>query len=461
MAPAGRDAGMESMEDRRMDGWGIGLAAPPLLQGPPRTLTTLSIIIPVSEASSMALRTTIDSVTAQSSPDWELCIVDDASASDLGSQVRALASRDRRVRVARRTRPGGTAEASNDALAVSSGDFVAVVEPGDLLVKGTVEAVRRTLDDHPEADFCYRDEAKITPSGRLLNAFYKPDWSPERMRSQLYTGRLSAIRRTLALQLGGYRPAFDACLDRELGLRVSENTRNIVHIAEVLYLRRVDEAPDPAEPDAATLDSRRRAIAEQCDRVGIEGVVEAIPSIGSFRVRRRLHDAPDVSIVIPTRGSASGIQGVRRSHVLHALSSVIERSTYPSFGILLVADRETPSAVIDGIVDLCGGRLRLEWFDGPFNFSTKCNAGVAASSGDVVILVNDDVDVLTPDWIETLTGFVQEPDCGLAGCKLLTAFETLQHGGVVWTPGAIVHAYATYPSDERGMADLVRIARAA
>src|SRR5260370_8014977 len=127
MAPAGRDAGMESMEDRRMDGWGIGLAAPPLLQGPPRTLTTLSIIIPVSEASSMALRTTIDSVTAQSSPDWELCIVDDASASDLGSQGRALASRDRRVRAARRTRPGATAQPSNTALPLSPADFSTVL----------------------------------------------------------------------------------------------------------------------------------------------------------------------------------------------------------------------------------------------------------------------------------------------------------------------------------------------
>jgi len=308
-------------------------------------------------------------------------------------------------------------------------------------------------------DYCYTDEAGLTSDGRLTKPSYKPDWSPERMRAQFYTGRLSALRRSLVSELGGFRSEFDGCYERELSLRVSENTNDIVHLAEVLYLRRIEEGADTSATDLDSSESGRRALEQHCDRVGIDAVVEPLTSGGSYRVRRRLRSRPLVSIIIPTRGSASVIQRQRRIHVLHAASSILERSTYTNVELVVVADRETPSTVIDKLEAQCGDRLRIRWWDGPFNFSAKVNVGVAASSGTVVLLLNDDVEVLTSDWIETLIGFVDEPDCGLVGCKLLTAFETLQHGGHVYDKGQIVHAYHNYPGDERGMGDLLVVDR--
>jgi GT2 family glycosyltransferase len=244
-------------------------------------------------------------------------------------------------------------------------------------------------------------------------------------------------------------------------LRVSERTDRIHHIAEVLYLWRmlVGSAAGDAQAKPWAFDAGRRAVQEHCDRVGIDAVVEMLAQPGSYRVRRRVRGEPIVSIVIPTRGSSARVQGVPRVHVLHAVTSVLERSTYANYELVVVADRETPDAVIVELERLCGDRLRVVWFDGAFNFSAKVNAGVASSAGDVVVLLNDDIEVLTPDWIETMVALAQEPDCGLVGCKLLFADGTLQHAGHVYRGGNMTHAYLGYPGDEPGMANLLQLER--
>jgi GT2 family glycosyltransferase len=373
--------------------------------------------------------------------------------------LRDVAATDGRILVQHRDHRGGPATAANDALEAADGELVAVVEPGDVLVKGAVAALQRTLAEYPEADYCYSDEVGLSSDGRLTGPFYKPDWSPERMRAQLFTGRLGAMRRTLVTQLGGFRSEFDACYDQELSLRLSENTNEIVHIAEVLYLRRIDEGALASPSEREVSESECRAIQRHCDRVGIDAVVEPLTSAGNYRVRRRLRSRPHVSIIIPTHGSTSVIQRQHRVHVLHAVSSILDRSLYTNVEIIVVPDRATPTTVVEKLEARCGERLRIEWWDGPFNFSAKVNAGVAVSSGSVALLLNDDVEVLTPDWIETLVGFIDEPDCGLVGCKLLTAYETLQHGGHVYADGEMLHAYANYSSEERGMEDLLIVDR--
>jgi O-antigen biosynthesis protein len=424
-------------------------------------LITVSVITPVDAASSPALlQSTINALRKQTCPDWQMCVADDASASaDVRSLLREVAAVDSRVLLQHRDSGVGPAKLANDALEAAGGELVAVVEPGDVLVREAVAALQRVIAEHPEVDYCYSDEVGLLPDGRLTEPFYKPDWSPERMRAQFFTGRLCAMRRTLVSGLGGFRSEFDGCYDRELSLRVSENTNNIVHLAEILYLRLIDEGLHTSGSDLDASESGRRAIQHHCDRVGIDAVVEPLATVGNYRVRRRLRSRPLVSIIIPTRGSASVIQRQHRVHLLHAVSSILERSTYTNIEVVVVPDRATPKTVVEELECRCGDRLRIEWWDGPFNFSAKVNVGVAASSGSVVLLLNDDVEVLTPDWIETLVGFVDEPDCGLVGCKLLTAFETLQHGGHVYADGEMRHTYANYPSDERGMGDLLVVDR--
>jgi glycosyltransferase involved in cell wall biosynthesis len=448
------------MEDRWRNRETVANLAGFLLEVRNPILITVSVITPVDAASSPELlQSTIDSLTKQTCPEWQLCVVADGSASaEVRGVMREAASADRRVLVQHRDGGGGPAKSANRALDSAGGDFVAVVDPGDVLVKGTVAALQRTLAENPEMDYCYSDEVGLSSDGCFTKPSYKPDWSPERMRAQFYTGRLSALRRTLVSELGGFRSEFDGCYDRELSLRASENTDDIVHLAEVLYFRRIEGGVDTRVSDPDANESGRRAIEQHCDRVGIDAAVEQLP-FGNYRVRRRLPSRPLVSIVIPTRGSAAVVQREPRVHVLHAVSSILERSTYTNVEFVIVPDRETPWTVVEQLEVLCGDRLRIKAWDGPFNFSAKVNVGVAASSGTVALLLNDDVEVLTPDWIETLVGFIDEPDCGVVGCKLLTAFDTLQHGGHVYDKGRMAHAYGNYRGDERGMGDLLVVDR--
>jgi GT2 family glycosyltransferase len=424
-------------------------------------VTTLSLVAYVDAACTPELlQSTLDALTNQTCREWQLCVAPDASASrDVRALLDNASSDDPRVRVVRGDSTGGPSTATNDALSAATGDFVAVIDPGDRLVSGALAALQRTASDHPEMDYCYSDETGLLPTGRLTRPFYKPDWSPERMRAQFFTGRLSAMKRTLVAEAGGFRPDFGGYYERELSLRVSEGAKAIVHIPEVLYLRLTERPDGSSAGELDTNDSGRRAIEQHCDRVGIDAVVEPLDSAGNYRVHRRLRSQPLVSIVVPTRGSAAVVQREHRVHLLHAVSSILERSSYPRFEIVVVPDRETPNAVLENLEELCGSRLRLEWWDGPFNFSAKINAGVAASTGTVALLLNDDVEVLTPDWIETLVGFVDEPDCGLAGCKLVTAVETLQHGGHLYAAGEMLHIYADYPLDEKGMGDMLLVDR--
>jgi glycosyltransferase involved in cell wall biosynthesis len=420
---------------------------------------TFSIITPVYEPPPHVLTATIDSVLAQRYPNWELCLVDDASPSDdVWPTLERYAAIDPRIKLARRGENGGIARASNDALALATGEFVAFLDHDDVLVPDALNVFAREFAAHAPVDFAYSDEAKLLPDGRLACPFYKPDWSPERMRSQMFTGHLGVMRRSVVAGLGGFRPEFDGAQDYDLVLRVTERTDRILHVAEALYLWR--ESPGSAALDSgvkpSAIEAGRRAVQEHCERVGIDALVEMLPEQpGCYRVRRRLRAEPLVSIVIPTRGSAARVHGEAWVQVLHAVSSVLGRSSYTRIEFVVVADRETPSAVVGELQRLGGERLRLLWTDGPFNFSAKMNAGVAVCSGEVVVLLNDDVEVLTPDWIEVLTGLVQDADGGLAGAKLLFGDGTLQHGGHVYFGGSMGHAYAHYPGDEEGMARML------
>lgn len=429
---------------------------------PEPAVPTFSIITPVHDPPVDALRAMIASVVDQPFRDWELCLVDDASTDP---QVRAVldeaAAADPRVRVHHRTENGGISRASNDGLAMATGEFVAFLDHDDVFVADTLTVVARALRDQAPVDFAYTDEAKLFPDGTRGMPFYKPDWSPERMRSQMYTGHLAVVRRTLVEEVGGFRPELDGAQDYDLVLRCTERTDRIVHVPEMLYLWRVvpDSTAGDTEAKPWAFDAGRRAVQEHCDRVGIDATVEALPRAGCHRVRRRVRGRPLVSIVIPTRGSTSRVDGLARVHIEHALRSVVERSTYEHVEYVVVADRVTPPDVVAALESCCGDRLRLVWFDGPFNFSSKINAGVLDSSGDVVIMLNDDVEVVTPDWIETLVALVQEPDCGMAGAKLLFADGTLQHAGHVYPGGNMTHIYLGYPEDEPGVEHMLHIER--
>jgi O-antigen biosynthesis protein len=416
-----------------------------------------SFIIPVFDPAEDVLRACIDSILVQDYPNLELCIVDDASPSPHVRKVlEDAAQQDSRVHVNYRSTNGGIVAASNDALAMAGGDFIALVDHDDLVEPRALGVINHHIEfsGGDEVDYLYTDEDQLTPDGRFINTFYKPDWSPERFRSQMYTCHLSVIRRSLAIAVGGFRAGFEGSQDYDLILRVTEQARRILHVPEVLYHWRIlpTSTANNAEAKPYAYDAGVRAI-------GLDAVVKKLALPGTHRVKRTVAGEPTVSIIMPTGGTKRRVWGRERVLVTAAVRSVLEKSTYTNLEFVIVADRTTPASTIDDLHSLLGDRLQLVWFDGPFHFSRKTNLGAAHATGEYLLLMNDDMEVITPDWLETMLGLAQDSTVGIVGSKLLFADGTLQHAGHFYGDSRPHHTFFKYPATEPGPSCMLQIER--
>jgi glycosyltransferase involved in cell wall biosynthesis len=405
-------------------------------------LPLFSIVTPVYNTPLDVLQACIDSVRAQDCAEWELIVADDASPDPrVGELLAAAAANDDRVRVIERASNGGIVEATNSALAAARGEFVAFLDHDDLLAPHALSAMLGAIKREPSADLLYSDEDKIGPGGRLYDLFRKPDWSPIRLTSHMYVGHLSVMRRQLVEDVGRLRKEFEGSQDYDLALRVSEVSRQVVHVPEVLYhWRALDTSvasSGAVKPYAFA--AARRALAAHCERTGVRGRVEQIWPGGIYRTHREIENAPLVSIIIPTRGAAAVIEGRFRTLVTGAVRSITTHSTYDNYEVVVVADAPTPREVIEDLDKLLGPRLRLVPFERPFNFADKINCGALAAAGEYLLLLNDDVEVISPDWIEALLGPAQRPGVGMTGAMLFFADHSIQHAGHVYSQGRMEH----------------------
>ncbi|WP_436699352.1 glycosyltransferase family 2 protein [Nocardioides sp. BYT-33-1] len=411
-----------------------------------------SVVTPVFDPPPAVLRAAIESVLAQTFDDWELVLVDDASTDpEVLRILREHAARDARVTVVERSANGHIVAATNDGIAVARGTFLAFLDHDDLLAPDALALNARRIAEHDDIDFLYSDEDRIREDGRFSDAFHKPDWSPERLRSQNYCNHLSVLRASLVRELGGLREGFEGSQDHDLVLRVTERARRIVHIPKVLYHWRI--LPGSAAGDGSAkpyaLDAGRRAVQEHLGRVGIAGTVEVVGP-GRYRTRRLLPRERRVSIVIPTRGSASLVWGRRRTLVTRAVRSALAGTRHADLEVVVVYDTDTPEAVLAELDQIAGDRLVLVPYDEPFNYSHKVNLGVLASTGDRLVILNDDVEVRSELWLEELLAPLEQPDVGLTGARLLYSSTAIQHVGLAYSHGRYVHPFKKSPGDVLG-----------
>ncbi|HEX9967904.1 MAG TPA: glycosyltransferase [Solirubrobacterales bacterium] len=422
-----------------------------------------SILTPVHETPAPVLRKMMRSVRRQSFDAWELCLVDDGSRQPHVRQIlAAAAAADPRVRVVHREENGGIVAASNDALALARGEFVALLDHDDELHPDALALVANALGAEPEADYVYTDEDKIDLRGHHFAPFFKPDWSPERMRCQMYTCHLSVLRRSLVEEVGGFDEEFQGSQDWDLVLRVTERARRVVHVPRVLYHWRVLETSAAAAAEAKpwAFEAGARAVQAHCDRIGMGAEVEQdAGDPGVLHLRPRLEDEPKVSIVIPTAGQTRDVRFEPTVLVVHCVRSIVERSTYGNYEIVVVADEGIDEAVLEQLREIAGERLRVVWFEGEFDFSRKVNLGAIESDGEHLLLLNDDIEVTTPEWLERLVMYSRREGVGAVGAKLLWGDGRLQHVGLNFDHGLPGHLYHGFAGDFRGYMNSVLIAR--
>jgi O-antigen biosynthesis protein len=416
-----------------------------------------SIVTPVHDPPEPVLRAMLASVRAQAFGDWEHCLVDDGSTAP---HVRAVldeaAAADPRLRVRHRAANGGIVAASNDALALATGEFVVLLDNDDELHPDALRRADEALAATPEADVLYTDEDRIDEAGRHASPFFKPDWSPERLRTQMYTGHMSVLRTALVREVGGFHEGADGAQDWDLVFRVTERARAVVHVPEVLYHWRTLPGSTAGEGAAAkpwAYDAATRVIQAHCDRTGIPAVVERDATYdGVYHLSPRLDEHPLVSIVVPTAGRSREIGPDLVRLVTQAAASIVERTTYPAYELVVVVDGtvEANAELVDELRTIAGDRLVVVPFTRPFNFSQKCNVGVLASRGEYVLLLNDDIEVVTPSWLERLVMYARLPGMGAVGAKLLFGDGRLQHVGLTFGGPMPAHVYRGYPGDHEG-----------
>jgi GT2 family glycosyltransferase/SAM-dependent methyltransferase len=415
------------------------------IQDPPR----FSVLMPVYNVAPRYLTLAIESVRKQLYPHWQLCIVDDASTQPAVRRLlEKYAGQDSRIRVAYHATNQGISAASNSALALADGDYIALLDHDDELAEHALLRMAQAIAADRNIDVLYSDEDKIGVDGRHVEPYFKPDWSPELILGCMYTCHLGVYRRGLVQEIGGFRTEFDQAQDYDLMLRLIARTQRIAHVPDVLYhwrkLPHSTASSHSAKP--AAWEASRRALQSYLDATGRNATVEAGALPGLHRVRFDLAGRPKISIIIP---SACRPMGGRDDFlVLTCVRSIRQLSTYENYEVLLVHRDDEFPAQLRGSLRQLG--IRTVSYEGPFNWSVAMNRGAAAASGDYLLFLNDDTEVISPGWLEAMLEFGQQNGIGAVGAKLTFPNGNLQHVGVI-TPEAIPqHPFYGFPASYGG-----------
>ena len=414
--------------------------------------TTFSVVMPVYNPPLDYLRQAIESVQAQVYPHWEICIADDASPNAAVRELLTeLAAQDPRIKLVFREKNGHISAATNSALEIATGDYIALMDNDDLLPPHALAYMALAAHQHPQAGLIYSDEDKVTEDNVRQAPYFKCQFNYELFLSQNMISHFGVYRRSVLEEIGGFRVGYEGAQDWDLALRVIEKVgpENIVHVPRVLYHWRIfpgSTALALEEKDYA-LKAQIESITSHLQRIGKPDTqVYPAPGIpGLLRIKHRLPDPlPLVSIVIPTRD--------RVELLSMCVNSILEKTAYPNYQIVVVDNGSTDEkalAYLDSIAK--DERVKVIRADIPFNYSALNNMGVAQTDGEYLVLMNNDIEITQTDWLEEMLAFACQPDIGCVGAQLWYPNNTLQHGGVVLGIGGVAsHAHKGIPRGNFG-----------
>lgn len=414
----------------------------------------ISILVPVYNIDEMWLRKAIESVFEQIYDRWELCLVNDASTwPHVRPLLEEYAQRDTRIHVRHLEQNQGIAGASSQALAMSTGEFIGLLDHDDELAPEALCEVVERLNTDPQLDCLYSDEDKLNPAGDRVDPFFKPDWNPDLHLSFNYVTHFSVFRRKLLDEIGGFRQGFDGSQDYDVMLRVSEKSDNIAHIPKILYhWRKISgSAATSATAKPFAYKAGARALEESLKRRGHSGWVET-KILGHYTVRYHLPTPPPlVSIIIPTRD--------RKQLLEQCLQSIQQKTDYPNYEIVILDNNSSEPETLR-YLDNIRSRYRVYLYEKPFNFAAISNFGASLARGEHFLFLNNDTEVIDSGWLGAMLEHAQRSEVGAVGAKLLYPDGRIQHAGVVYGIGGVAgHAFkhcARKNSSYFGFSDLIR-----
>ena len=406
-----------------------------------------SIVVPLYNTPERFLREMIESVQVQTYAGWELCMADgsDPQHTDVQRICREYVCRDKRIQYRRLEKNLGISCNTNACLEMITGDYIGLIDHDDLLHPAALYEVMRTIEN-TGADFVYTDESTFhdTPENAYLPHF-KPDFAPDNLRANNYICHFTVFKRSLLDQVGLFDPACDGSQDHDMVLRLTEKAQRVAHIPEILYYWRA-HAGSVAESSTVkpyVIDAGIRAVEKQLERLGLEGKVEPVrPGLTIYRIRYAVRGKPKVSILIPNYEHINELRT--------CLNSIFQITTWPDYEIVIVENNSTSRELFAYYewIQREHTNVHVITWEGVFNYSTINNYGAQFCKGDFLLLLNNDIEVITPDWIGEMLMFAQREDVGAVGAKLYYPDKTLQHAGVCLGLGGVAGHYCHHMDRE-------------
>jgi len=417
------------------------------------TSLRFSLIMRVHDTAPHRVLAAAESTLRQFYPNWDLLIVDDASTdAATKAALNQLSLADPRIRIRQLKRVKDVVAARNDALGRVSGDYVAFVEADVELARDALLAMAQAIAENG-ADLVYGDEDTVLEDGRHVDPVFKPDFGLDYLFSTNFIGSFFAVRRHLLQAVGELRADFSPFHDYDLLLRLTEKTTQVAHVAHVLHHRHVDAAMMTER--AGSDDSVRTgtaALRESLARRGIPAEVEGGRLPDTFRVQRRVAGTPLVSILLPFRDKPDLLRT--------CVNSVIEKTRYANYELIGIDNGSADEATHAAMRELSArdSRVRFIRHDVPFNYSAIVNYGVTQTSGEHLLMLNNDTEVISEEWIEALLEHSQRPEVGAVGALLQYPNDSIQHAGVIVGLGGVAgHAHLMLPSRHPGYAGRAQV----
>jgi GT2 family glycosyltransferase len=410
----------------------------------------ISLLMPTYNTDNKHLQECLDSVINQSYDNWELCIADDTSIdASVRTIIKEYAQKDQRIKYVFRQENGHICKASNSALELAGGEYVALLDHDDMLWPNALYEVVKLVNEHPDAKFIYSDEDKLDETGKKhVDPFFKPDWSYDFLRSVNYITHFAVLDRKLVKKLGGFRPGYEGAQDWDLFLRASRELDYVYHVPTILYSWRKSEnstAQRPSSKDYAYVN-QKKALEEDIRSRGLKANLSWQIPFSMWRVDYQFNDEPLVSIVIPTKDQYDFIR--------RCLDSIRDKTIYKNFELVIVDTGSTDNrvwALYDTYKSLGKSTRVVKWDKKPFNFAAACDFGADHARGEYLLFLNNDTEVISSSWLQDMVGYARQEDVGAVGCKLFYPDGKLQHAGIILgvggqngTPGIAGHFFPAF-----------------
>jgi glycosyltransferase involved in cell wall biosynthesis len=411
----------------------------------------ISIVMATYNTPAHFLHAAIKSVLAQSFQKWELCIADDHSTTAETIEILTkYTKQDKRIKVIFRTTNGHISEATNTALSLASGNYVAFMDHDDLLHPAAFVEIAQAIIDNPNAGLIYSDEDKIDDKNSRSSPSFKPDFNYELLLAQNYICHLLVVKNDLIKKIGGLNSDYNGAQDHDFIFRAIEHLDQcqIIHIPKVLYHWRTHRNSTAASTEAKpyAIDAGRRAVADHLARTGIPAKVIGHPDRDFWhRIIFQLDSEPSIDIIIPTRD--------RIDLMRMCINSILKKTSYKNYRIVIVDNGSVETETLEQFKTWRNNYANIQIIrdDSPFNYSRLNNNAVHQSKADLICLLNNDIEIISPAWLQEMAGYAIRPDIGCVGSRLWYPNNTLQHGGVIVGLGGVAgHSHKHLPKNDAG-----------